>query len=210
MKKALLIISFIWLTGFSVNAQELENVILSMPNGIVLGLDAAQKDRLVASLKDTAQIEVDRENIGTVKRLAISPDYISLQTSESGTTQIKLLPLINDTKIICVVKTICGGVCDSQIQFYTTKWLPIAQDLFPKKTKDWFIKHDADKDSQDFKNAYASLDMTPIKIMLLPESTSLEAFYDIKNYLSEDDYKKIQPFLIEGAKTFEWDKISYK
>lgn len=210
MKKALLIISFIWLTGFSVNAQELENVILSMPNGIVLGLDAAQKDRLAASLKDTAQIEVDRENIGTVKRLAISPDYISLQTSESGTTQIKLLPLINDTKIICVVKTICGGVCDSQIQFYTTKWLPIAQDLFPKKTKDWFIKHDADKDSQDFKNAYTSLDMTPIKIMLLPESTSLEAFYDIKNYLSEDDYKKIQPFLIEGAKTFEWDKISYK
>lgn len=210
MKKVLLILSFICLTVFSANAQELENVILSMPNSIVLGLEAAQKDRLVANVKDTAQIVVERETIGAVKRLAISPDYISLQTSEGGTTQIKLLPLINDTKIICVVKTVCGKVCDSQIQFYTTKWLPIAQDLFPKETKDWFIKPDADRNSQDFKNAYAALDMTPIKIILLPGSTSLEASYDIKNYLSEDDYKKIQPFLIEGTKTFEWDKISYK
>lgn len=210
MKKVLLILSFITTTVFTINAQELESIILSVPNDIVLGLDATQKDKLVANMKDTAQIMVERETVGAVKRLAISPDYISLATSEAGTTQIKLLPLINDTKIICVVKTVCGKACDSQIQFYTTKWVPIAQGLFPKKTKEWFIKPDADRDSQDFKNAYAALDMTPVKITLSPDGTSLEASYDIKNYLPEDDYKKIQPFLIEGAKTFEWDKISYK
>ncbi|MFV0420083.1 MAG: DUF3256 family protein [Dysgonomonas sp.] len=210
MKKTLLILSFITAAVFTVNAQELESIILSMPSDIILGLDATQKDKLLANAKDTAQITVERETVGAVERLAISPDYISLQTSEAGTTQIKLLPLINDTKIICVVKTVCGKACDSQIQFYTTKWIPIAQGLFPKKTKEWFIKSDVDKDSQDFKNAYAALDMTPIKMTLSPDGTSLDASYDIKNYLPEDDYKKIQPFLIEGSKTFQWDKISYK
>lgn len=210
MKRIALILSLIAITVFSVKAQELESIILSMPSDIVLGLDASQKDRLVANMKDTAEITVEREIIGSVKRLAVSPDYISLETSEAGTTQIKLLPLINDSKIICVVKTVCGKACDSRIKFYTTKWLPINQELFPKKDKEWFIKPDADRNSQEFKNAYAGLNMNPIKMSLSPDNTTLEASYDIKNYLPEEDYKKIEPFLIEGPKTFEWDKISYK
>lgn len=210
MKKILLIIAFIS-SVYTVSAQDLQDVFLSMPNHIVLGLEAAQKDKLIANTQDTAQISVERETIGSVKRLAISPDYICLQTSDAGTTQIKLLPLINESKIICVVKTVCGGkVCDSQIQFYTTKWTPISQELFPKIDKDWFIKADADKESQEFKNAYASLDMNPMRISLSPDSPDIEVFYEIKGYLPEEDYKNIQPFLIEGAKVLRWDKASYK
>lgn len=210
MKRSIFTIAFAIFSLFSISAQDLNSVLSSMPNDIVTGLDATRKDKLIANPQDTSIVIVEREIIGSVKRLAISSDYISLETSGSGTIQIKLLPLINDSKIICVVKTVCGGACDSQIKFFTTKWEPISQDLFPKKSKDWFIKADADRESQEFKNAYATLDMTPVKLILSPNGTTLEANYEINNYLSEEDYKKIQPFLIEDAKTFEWDKTSYK
>lgn len=213
MKKIVFTIAFIITSVISLPAQEIGSIFLTMPENIIFGLEAAQKDLLVSNPGDTTEIKVDRGTYGEVKRLAMSSDFISLQTSEVGTTQIKLLPLINDSKIVCVVKTVCGkdSLCDSQIQFYTTKWLPINQgDLFPKKDKDWFIKADADRDTQDFKNAYAALDMNPMKITLSPADNSLTLVYEIEKYLSEEDYKKIEPYLIEEPKIFNWDKSSYK
>lgn len=184
---------------------------MGMPDNIIFGLEAAEKELLVSNPTDTTKLKVDRGTFSELERLAISPDYISLQTSDAGTTQIKLLPLINDSKIICVVKTACGKICDSQVQFYTTKWMPIAQgDLLPKINKDLFIKADADRNSQDFQNAYKSLDMSPFKIDLSANSNSITIGYDIKNYLSEEDYKKIQPYLIGESITLTWDKASYK
>lgn len=209
MKRILLIIALIS-TSLYISAQELQSIFLSMPENLILGLEATERDKLTANTSDTTQISVIRSKGSNIKRLAISPDYISLQTSEAGTIQIKLLPLINESKIICVVRTVCGEICDSQLQFYTTKWIPIEQNLFPRINKDWFIKTDADRDGQDFKNAYAALDMTPTKIELSPSSTEAKVFYDIKSYLSEDDYKKIQPFLTEEPKILEWDKVSFK
>ena len=195
----------------SISSQEISSVFLSMPDNIIFGLEAAQKDLLISNPNDTTDLKIDRGTFSELKRLAISADYIYLQTSDAGTTQIKLLPLINDSKIICVVKTVCGKICDSQVQFYTTKWLPIVQgELLPKINKDLFIKAESDRNSQDFENAYKYLDMNPFKIELSPTDTSMKITYDIKDYLSEEDYKKIQPFLIEEPITLAWDKTSYK
>lgn len=208
MKKIIFIIALF--ASISVSAQNIGEVFLTMPDDIIFGLEAAGKEKLVSNHDDTTGIVVDRGVLGEMERIAISDDFISLQTSEAGTIQIKLLPLINDSKIICVVKTVCAKMCDSQIQFYTTKWMPIPQgDLFPKKDKDWFIKADVDRNSQDFQNAYAALDMNPIVITLSAEDTSIAASYDIENYLTTDDYKKIKPYLIDSKK-FVWDKLSYK
>lgn len=195
----------------SISSQEISSVFLSMPDNIIFGLEAAQKDLLISNPNDTTDLKIDRGTFSELKRLAISADYISLQTSDAGTTQIKLLPLINDSKIICVVKTVCGKICDSQVQFYTTKWLPIVQgELLPKINKDLFIKADSDRNSQDFENAYKYLDMNTFKIELSSADTSMKITYDIKDYLSEEDYKKIQPFLMEEPITLTWDKTSYK
>lgn len=211
MKKLLFTIISTLFISISVSAQNIGDIFLTMPEGVIFGLDAAGKEKLVSNHNDTTGIVVEREVLGEIERLGISDDFISLQTSEAGTLQIKLLPLINDSKIICVVKTVCSTICDSQIQFYTTKWMPIPQgELFPKKDKDWFIKPDADKNSQEFINAYAALDLNPIVITLSADDTSLEASYDIENYLSGDDYKKISPYLIDTPKKFVWDKLSYK
>ncbi|MBD8387810.1 DUF3256 family protein [Dysgonomonas sp. BGC7] len=211
MKRVILIL-FISIVGLtSISGQNLNDLISSMPDNIVFGLDAGMKDMLIANPEDTAKLPIERGTYGSIKRLAISADYISLQTSDAGITQIKMLPLINDSKIVCVVKTVCGGICDSQVQFYTTKWLPINQkDLLPVITKDSFIKTDVDRNSQSFGNAYAALDMTAIKLSMSADNTTLTAKSEIKGYLSEEDYKKIEPYLIDEPIILNWDKISFK
>ncbi|WP_165020175.1 MULTISPECIES: DUF3256 family protein [unclassified Dysgonomonas] len=211
MKKIIIVLAFLF-TGISAMvAQDMTTVFLSVPDEVLFGLEPEQKDRLLSNPEDTATVSVESALYAKIKRKAISPNYIWLQTSEKATTQIKLLPLINDSKIICVVKTVCGNICDSQVKFYTSKWVEIDQTGFmPKPNVDWFIKADADRNSQEFKNAYAALTMNPMKIKLFADNDSLSVKYEIKNYLSEDDYNKIQPFLIEEPKVLVWDKTSYK
>lgn len=210
MKKLALAILLLIIT-ISVPAQDMKNIIMTMPENIVYGLEAADKTLLASGLDDTTRMTVNRGRLGQVIRQAVSQDFLSLKTSDAGTTEIKLLPLINETQIICVIKTACANICDSKIQFYTTKWSPIPQeDLLPKINKELFIEPGVDKNSQEFINAYAALDLNPMRMELSPTDTSLKVYYDIDKYLNKEDYKKIEPFLIENPKIFYWDKSSFK
>ncbi|MBP1617703.1 MAG: hypothetical protein H6Q14_1530 [Bacteroidetes bacterium] len=194
----------------TINAQTIQDVILTIPDDVVVGLTTEQKTQLCA---DPATDSVAVENVlnGQIIRLAISNDYVSLQTSDVGTTQIKILPLVNDTKILAVVKTVCSDACDSRIQFYTLDWrlLP-EQSLLPIRTFDWFIKQDIDRQSSDFKDAIKAVDMNPILLNFSPTDYSLTADSEIGNYISSEDYAGLASFLTGKPKVFVWDKISFK
>lgn len=209
MKRSVLALLLIIGATFSIKAQDISEVFLTMPETIIPGLEAEQKYQLIS--KDSDSVNVETSIYEDIVRTGFSDNFIALKTSNAGTTQIKLLPLINDSKIICVIKTVSAKMSDSDISFYTTKWMPIeTASLLPRITLDWFIKVDVDRNSQEFKNAMASIDLQPFKIETFAENTTLSIETDLENYLSDDDYKRVKPFLIEEAKKLNWDKISYK
>lgn len=211
MKKNILTLFFLVFALLHIEAQDnITTVFLSTPDAVLTGFDSEMKDKLLAKPDDTTKVTVSTPLYDEVKRLSITEDYIYLRTSPVATIQIKLLPLINESKIVCVIHTIEGKAADSKISFYTPKWIPIGQELFPKNTYKWFIKEDIDRDSQEFKNAVTVLDMNPMKYTISPTDNSISVDYEIEGYLSEDDYKKLEPFLTKQPKIFKWDKISYK
>ena len=210
MKKIIFVI-ILFLGTLLASAQDLSTLILSMPDNIIMGLETDQKLALSGKATDTATVKVQTAIYDNIVRTAFNEDYIALKTSDAGTTQIKLLPLINDSKIICVIKTVHGEISDSQISFYTTKWIPIPQtNLLPPKSIDWFLKSGIDRNSQDYINATTVVDILPIELSFKENGDNIIATFDIKGYLSERDYQNLQPFLNESPRVFQWDKISYK
>lgn len=210
MKKIVYIISLLFI-GLAVQAQNIAPLIIGMPDNMLIGVTLEQRKQLIVPVKDTAEAVVVNAMGDTVKRLGFTEDYISLQTSKVGTLQVKLLSLVNNSQIIGVITTVCGPACDSRIDFYTTDWNPLGQpDLFPRISKDTFLKSDVDRTSDDFLNAYASLDMTPIKLNFSPSDKNVVAVYDIKSYLSKDDYEKLKPFLKDTPQVYTWDKFAFK
>lgn len=191
-------------------SQTIKDVVRTMPDNIILGLTADQKEELVSgTVSDT--VTTDNALNGEIRRVCMSDDYINIETSDAGTTQIKLLPLINDSKILCVVKTVCANACDSRIRFYSTDWklLP-QQNLIPQRTFDWFLSPETDKNSADYKEAMKVVDMNPMLITLSPNNYSMEVDSDIANYLNTEDYTALAPFLDNDPQVFVWDKISFK
>lgn len=210
MKKIVYTFSLL-LIGLVAQAQNIAPLVIAMPDDLLIGVTLDQRKQLIAPEKDTAQTVVVNAVGDTIKRLGFTDDYIALQTSKVGTLQVKLLSLVNNSQIIGVITTVCGPACDSRIDFYTTDWNPLGQpDLFPQIDKEIFLKGDIDRTSDDFLNAYASLDMTPVKLNFSSSDKNIVATYDIKNYLSKDDYKKLEPFLKETPQVYTWDKFAYK
>lgn len=211
MKKIIIQFSVFFIVFIAQAQTDISQIVLSMPDHLLIGLDEEQKNELVAINPDSTGVFIESRLNENVERLALTKDYIAIKTSESGTLEIKMLPLVNNTEIIGVITTVCGPACDSRIDFYTTSWELLKQpDLFPETDKSRFLKQDVDMNSDDVKNAYAVLDMTPVKLSFSPDNNDVTAEYDIKNYLYTDDYKLLEPYLINEPVIFKWDKFSYK
>lgn len=210
MKKIILALSLVFL-GFTAKAQDISSIVRNMPDDLILKIDEGQKELLLDQVSDTAKVIVHNMLNGDVERLSFTKDYIKLKTSDIGSLQIKLLPLINHSYIVGVIRTVCGAACDSQIEFYTTDWQALnTKDIFPLLNKDSFIINDVDRNSQVFKNAYSALSMTPIQYSFSDIDGNITVQYDIQKYLAKDDYKLIESYLKKEPIVLIWDKTSYK
>lgn len=210
MKKIIFTFSLL-LSIIYIQAQDIKSIIATVPDHIIFGLEASQKDLLLANPGIDTVVVISTGLYEGMKRTSLTDDYLCIETSKTNSVQIKLLPLINDSKIICVAYTASGQFSDSKTEFYTTNWQQInTPDLFPAKNYEWFIKPGTDKSSNAYKNAIAALDMNPMKIILSGDKDEAFVYSEIEKYLSENDYKMLKPFLIdENHKTLEWDKIRF-
>lgn len=191
--------------------QTLSDVIKTMPENIVWGITQEQKEEILTNPKDSIIIVSGNNLYNKYIRKELSGNYIKVQTSDVGDIQIKLLPLINNTNVICVVKSICKDFCDSNISFYTMDWIKIEDNsLFPKPEIKWFIKSDIDKLSDDYRNAIAVIDLLPIKLTLSPDSNLIQAELDIEKYLDEKNYTNLKIFLSDTPKILIWDKTKFR
>jgi hypothetical protein len=187
------------------NAQTMADVFVKMPNDIVVQLEEAWRKDLVALYKagKTATLENVMRGRSTLKKL--TDDYLLLQSTESSTVELKLLPLVNNTYIICMVETIYAPVADSRVGFYSTEWRKLhSDDVFEPATDEWFLKTDIDRSSFAFLDVKSRLDMCLMKYNLSAENTHLTAVYTTPEYLDDELRKKAEPFLKTEPKVYKW------
>lgn len=197
--------------ALGMNAQDMTSVFTAMPDQYIPQLEHAWRKDLVdlyTSGKES-RLKNTMNGFSTLKKL--TSDYLLLQATERSTIEMKLLPLVNNTNVICMVKTVNGPVADSQVDFFTTEWEPLAaSDLFTPVSADWFMKEDADKNSTAFLDATSRLDMDLIQYSLSPDNLTLTATYTTPLYLSREDRKNVTPFVKESPKVYTWEKFHFK
>lgn len=199
------------LFALGVGAQEMDALFVSMPDSNIPQLENAWRKDLVDLYKSgkEAKLKNTMNGFSTLKKL--TSDYLLLEVTERSRIEIKLLPLVNNTNVVCFVRTVSGPVADSRVDFFTTEWAPLdASDLFTPVSADWFIKEDADRGSTDFLSATSRLDMDLIEYRLSPDSLTLTATYNTPLYLSKEDRDKVIPFIKESPKVYTWEKHHFK
>lgn len=212
MKIMMRILLSVFLSFFilAAEAQDMASLFINMPNQHTAHLESAWRKDLVElyNLGEEARVQNMMNGTSVLKKL--TPDYLLLQKTGRSTLEMKLLPLVNNTYVLCVIKTVNGPVSDSKVEFYTTEWEPLdATDLYTPASTDWFFKNDIDKTSEDYLFAVSRLDMELIHYQLDADREVMTATYTTPQYLGQEERGRITPLLKESPKVFKWEKYRF-
>ena len=210
MKRALIIV---WLAFcvFQLKAQNMAEVFVAMPDEYVPQLEDAWRKDLVDLYNSGENAQLKNNMNGTSRLVKLTKDYLLLESTERTTLELKLLPLVNNTFVICKIITVKAPVADSRIAFFSPDWKPLnASDLLEPVTARWFIREDADKESMAFQESTSRLDMDLFEYKLSPDDYTLTQIYTTPQYTDKETQKKLRPFLKDSPKVYTWTKSYFK
>lgn len=195
----------------SVMAQNMKSVFVAMPDSVTPLLTKVNREDCIDFL-DSNMKAVVKNRFGNVAEMKVlTDDYVLMQTSEVGTLEMKLLPLADSTKVICMVKTVNVPVADSSVRFYTSDWsqqLDVKEFLQFSSMDAFFLPNDSLKDEAILTRKKA--DMHLMKAQLSKEDTSLTFTYTTPDYLNEEDREKLLPHLRKEPIVLRWSEGKFR
>jgi hypothetical protein len=186
-------------------AQRMDELFIKMPSDIIIQLEEAWRKDLVDLYKSGKTATLENTMQGRSGLVKLTDDYLLLQSSERSVLEMKVLPLVNHTHVICMITTVSAPVADSRVYFYTTEWNPIpTEEVYTPVTADWFRKEEVDCSSIACHDAKTLLDIFLVKYNLNEEDFSLTAEYTTPLYLDDDSRGKIASLLKDVPRKYEW------
>ncbi|MDR3217638.1 MAG: DUF3256 family protein [Dysgonamonadaceae bacterium] len=193
-------------TAVSLKGQTASDLFVSAPESMLLTLNTTDRLDLIDFYKAGQEAKVENQLGDTSAIFRLTDDYLELKTGNE-TLELIILHLVNDSKIVCLIQTVCAPVCDSYLAFYTTSWKKIDSDIFiAPADKLWFIKEGFDPEGQKVKNTLIPLDITLMHFHYDTEKQVLYQYYTTPEYVSLDDKTKAEVYLKNEPRIFRWSR----
>jgi hypothetical protein len=209
MKKFIIIIC-ICLTVTSLKGQTASDLFLSMPKSMLLTLDETNRLDLIDLYKAGQKAEVVNQLEDSSIILHLTDDYLEIKTGNQ-TMELFILTMINDSKVACLIQSVCAPVCDSYLEFYTTTWKKLNTDLFiTPAEKSGYIKDGINPDEQKVQNALIPFDISLMQFHFDPEKQELYQYYKTPEYVSLNDRKKGEVYLKDTPRIFRWNQVRFE
>jgi hypothetical protein len=199
------ILFFLFLTSIA-QAQQVGDLFKTMPTTLLPGLSDGNKTML---LVDTGRTTIPYA-FGEITKEAYSTDYLKLKTSNSGTLQLKLLPISEDSQVICLIQTVCAGICDSRISFYTIGWEKLDRDAFLPPFSEKIFLNSSENDSKNDKYAVSLPDINPISASFDKTGTDLTLTYHYKQRLTGEQIEYLKTILKGDSVVLTWNKGTFR
>ena len=210
MKRCLLIVVGCFCV-LSIVAQDMKSVFIAMPDSIAPTLSQVNKEDCIDFLDSNMKAEVTNRFGNPVEMKALTDDYVQMQTSSAGIMEMKLLPVNDSIKVICMVKTVCASACDSEVHFYTSDWSKKldAKDFLQFPSADAFYLP-VDTLTEEMVLIKKKADMHPMKALLSKEDASLTFIYTTPDYLNKEDREKLLPILRKEPIVYQWSEGKFR
>lgn len=189
----------------SVYGQTASELFVKLPESTLLPLSVSDRLDLIDLYKAGRKAAVRNNFEDSCSIVLLTDDYLQLQTG-NYTMELFLLPMVNDSKIVGIIQTVCVPVCDSNLEFYTTTWKKLTTSVFITLADKYdFLKEGTHLESEEVKNALIPLDISLMRLHYDPENQELQQYYTTPDYVSETDRAKILPYLKEMPKRYKWN-----
>ena len=204
MRICLLLVISIW-GVLSAVAQDMKSVFVSMPDSIAPLLTKVNKEDCIDFLDSGMKAEVRNRFNNVAEMKVLTEDYVLMQTTAHSSLEMKLLPVNDSTKIVCMVKTVCASACDSEIHFYASDWSKEwpAKEYIQLPDSDVFFAP-VDSITEDYAQIRQMADICLLKASLSKDDASVSFIYSTPDYLNQEDKEKLLPYLQKAPLVFQW------
>jgi hypothetical protein len=203
--KYLLLLLICTLMMPAARGQDMAAFFVGMPDEYIPQLEDAWRKDLVDLYRSGKPATLENTMNGRSALLKLTQDYILLQTTARSTAEMKFLPLVNGTYIVCMVTTVSAPVDDSRVTFFTTDWKPLdTSGMWSPPTGEWYVRPDADRQSEAFREIASYFDMDLIRYRLNADDLTLTAEYATPQYLADDERAKVRPFIMDTPRVYQW------
>lgn len=205
MKKILFVVGVL-LCCLSIQAQDMKSLFIALPDSLSPMLTKVNREDFGDFLASNMKAEVKNRFGNTSEMLKLTDNYLKLKISKVSMAEMKLLPLNDSVKVICVVHTFEGPASDSSISFYDTSWKRLPADKFlTLPVEDAFYKTPASEVQADsLKNLRARADMFLLKADLSETDNTLSFTYATPDYLDKETAEEIKPYLVQEPLKYIW------
>ncbi|ATV30958.1 DUF3256 family protein [Prevotella intermedia] len=198
MKKIFLIL----LVSFSLlplNAQNMRQIWLEMPDSIVPYLNRSLRTELADYVTMGMKSEVMNALRDTTRIEKLTDDYILVQLSNATKLEIKSL----DASTIAMAQTWCGPLAESKLSLFSNNWevKPLNIDVSPM-----FVKPDT-MSQQRYSELLDMANVTMNEMQLSVKDNSLTIKYSVP-LLSSTDKKEMQAILRQ--RKLNWNGTTFK
>ena len=210
MKGRLLLIAVLF-CAMPLFAQNMKSVFIAMPDSITPLLSQVNKEDCVDFLDSNMKAEVTNRFGGKTEMKVLTDDYVLMQTTPGSMLEMKLLPVNDSTKVVCMVKTVCASACDSEIRFYASDWSKeLSKDDFLQQpdVETFYLPQDSVTEEYTLIRKKADMDM--MKASLSKDDASLTFIYTTPEYMNKDDKEKLLPYLRKEPIVLQWQDGKFR
>lgn len=203
--KKLIYLFLVWGCTLSVAAQDMKKVFIAMPDSLTPLLTKVNKEDCIDFLASNMKAEIKNRFDKSSEMKALTEDYLQMQMTENSTLEMKLFPVNDSVKIVCMVKTVCSSACDSEIRFYDISWkkeFPKSDYLQLPAPQTFYLP--TDTVSSEVELIKRKADMHVMKAVLSKDDSSLSFIYTTPDYLNQEDREKLSPYLRKEAVVYRW------
>ena len=210
MKGRLLLIAVLF-CAMPLFAQNMKSVFIAMPDSIAPLLSQVNKEDCVDFLDSNMKAEVTNRFGGKAEMKVLTDDYVLMQTTPGSTLEMKLLPVNDSTKVVCMVKTVCASACDSEIRFYASDWSKeFSKDDFLQQPDVETFYLPQDSVTEEYTLIRKKADMHLMKVSLSKDDASLTFIYTTPEYMNKDDKEKLLPYLRKEPIVLQWQDGKFR
>ena len=187
-----------------VQAQDMKALFVSMPDSIAPLLTKVNREDCIDFLASNMKAEVKNRFGQPTELKKLTDDYLYLQTTSKSSMEMKLLPLNDSVKIVCMVNTVCASACDSEIRFFSTQWQELPKQDYMKLPSVEAFYLPVDSLKEDFLLLREKADMELLKATLSPDSAVLSISYTTPDYLAKSEREKLTVYIKKEPIVYEW------
>ncbi len=198
MKKIFLIL-LVTFSLLPLNAQNMRQIWLEMPDSIVPYLNRSLRTELADYVTMGMKSEVMNALRDTTRIEKLTDDYILVKLSNATKLEIKSL----DASTIAMVQTWCGPLAESKLSLFSNNWevKPLNIDVSPM-----FVKPDT-MSQQRYSELLDMANVTMNEMQLSVKDNSLTIKYSVP-LLSSTDKKDMQAILRQ--RKLNWNGTTFK